>query len=314
MASWFLHPSGICETAQVGSGTRIWAFTHVLPGAVIGEDCNICDQVFIEGDVVIGDRVTVKSGVQLWDGVRLEDDVFVGPNASFTNDRLPRSRQWHAVVPVTRVCAGASIGANATLLPGIVVGRNAMVGAGAVVTRDVPANAIVVGNPARISGYVDADRGREAEDVSPRPVTESLRLPGGACIVRLRTAEDLRGRLAALEFGHEPPFMPARVFVVFDVPTSEVRGEHAHRACHQLLVCVAGSLRALVDDGETRAEVRLDDPGVALYIPPMVWGTQFGYSQDTVAIVLASHPYDPDDYIRDYDEFLGLAARRRAAP
>jgi UDP-2-acetamido-3-amino-2,3-dideoxy-glucuronate N-acetyltransferase len=314
MASWFLHPSGICETAEVGARTRIWAFAHVLPGAVIGEDCNVCDQVFIEGDVVIGNRVTVKSGVQLWNGVRLEDDVFVGPNASFTNDRLPRSRQWPAAFPVTRVCAGASIGANATLLPGIVVGRNAMVGAGAVVTRDVPANAIVVGNPARISGYVDADRGREAEDGAFQQAPDSPRLPGGARILRLRTAEDLRGSLAALEFGHEPPFVPARMFVVHDVPTSEVRGEHAHRECHQLLVCVNGSLRALVDDGETRAEVSLDDPGVSLYVPPMLWGTQFGYSRETVLVVLASHPYDPDDYIRDYDEFLGLAARRSAAP
>jgi UDP-2-acetamido-3-amino-2,3-dideoxy-glucuronate N-acetyltransferase len=91
--AYFVHPAGLCETTEVGTGTRIWAFAHILPGAVVGSDCNICDHVFIENDVVVGDRVTVKSGVQLWDGVRLGDDVFVGPNATFSNDRYPRSRQ-----------------------------------------------------------------------------------------------------------------------------------------------------------------------------------------------------------------------------
>ena len=149
-----IHPQAICETKHVGKGTRIWAFAHVLKGAVIGEDCNLCDGVFVENDVVVGDRVTVKCGVQLWDGVRLENDVFVGPNATFTNDPMPRSKQYPEKYAVTVVCAGASIGANATILPGIVIGELAMVGAGAVVTRAVPPRAIVVGNPARIKGYV----------------------------------------------------------------------------------------------------------------------------------------------------------------
>jgi acetyltransferase-like isoleucine patch superfamily enzyme len=120
----------------------------------MGTDCNICDHVFIENDVVIGNRVTIKCGVQVWDGVTLEDDVFVGPNATFTNDGFPRSREWPDPFARTLVKKGATIGANATLLPGITVGRGAMVGAGAVVTHDVPANAIVVGNPAFIRGYV----------------------------------------------------------------------------------------------------------------------------------------------------------------
>lgn len=146
----FVHPRGINESDTVGEGTRIWAFAHVLPGARIGMDCNICDQTFIENDVVIGDRVTIKSGVHIWDGIRMEDDVFIGPSVAFTNDRYPRSRQWPAERPVTVVKCGASIGANATLLPGITIGEYAMVGAGAVVTRDVPAYAVVVGNPARV--------------------------------------------------------------------------------------------------------------------------------------------------------------------
>ena len=130
----FVHPQGINESNRVGAGTRIWAFAHVLPGAQIGADCNICDHVFIENNVIIGDRVTIKSGVQLWDGARIEDDVFIGPNASFTNDLMPRSKEQLAEHPVTRIAAGASIGAGATILP-VTVGRNAMVGAGAVVTR-----------------------------------------------------------------------------------------------------------------------------------------------------------------------------------
>ena len=153
--AFYRHPQALVESTRIGRGTRVWAFAHVLPGAVIGEDCNICDGVFVENDVVVGDRVTVKCGVQLWDGVRLEDEVFVGPNATFTNDQFPRSRVYPERFPTTVVRRGASIGANATLLPGITVGERALVGAGAVVTRDVPAGAIVVGNPARITGSVD---------------------------------------------------------------------------------------------------------------------------------------------------------------
>lgn len=156
LENFFIHPQGLCETCQIGPGTRIWAFTHVLPGARIGSECNICDSVFIENDVVIGDRVTIKNGVQLWDGITLEDDVFVGPNATFSNDKLPRSKQRPPKFLKTIVKKGASIGANATLLPGITVGERAMIGAGSVVTRDVPPLAIVAGNPGRIVGYVGA--------------------------------------------------------------------------------------------------------------------------------------------------------------
>src|SRR5689334_13677436 len=143
--AFFVHEHGICESTSVGNGTRIWAFAHVLPGAVIGANCNICDHVFVENDVTVGDDVTIKSGVQLWDGVRLRNRVFVGPNVAFTNDRFPRSKHYPETFLQTIVEDGASIGANATILPGITIGRQAMVGAGAVVTKNVPANAVVVG-------------------------------------------------------------------------------------------------------------------------------------------------------------------------
>lgn len=150
---YFVHEKGICDSKQVGTGTRVWAFTHILPDAVIGQDCNVCDFVFIENKVKIGDRVTIKCGVQIWDGITLEDDVFIGPNVTFTNDIFPRSRQHLCEYPATLIKKGASIGANATILPGIVIGEKAMVGAGAVVTKDVPPNAVVVGNPAKIIRY-----------------------------------------------------------------------------------------------------------------------------------------------------------------
>lgn len=149
-----IHETALVATPRVGEGTRIWAYVNVLEGATIGRDCNICDRCFIENDVVIGDRVTVKCGVSLYDGVVLEDDVFVGPDVSFSNDARPRSGQRRETHPRTLVRAGASLGAGVVLLPGVTVGRSAMVGAGSLVTRDVPDFALVYGSPARVHGHV----------------------------------------------------------------------------------------------------------------------------------------------------------------
>lgn len=311
--SAFLHPNALVETEHVGEGSRIWAFAHILPGARIGRDANVCDHVFVENDVVIGDRVTIKSGVQLWDGIRVEDDVFVGPNASFANDPFPRSKRRPDSFQTTVLGEGCSIGAGATVLGGVVVGKEAMVGAGAVVTRDVPPFAIVAGNPARIRGYVDAAR---IADLSPPPppfaAVDGAPAEGdGARLIAMHGAEDIRGRLAAGEVGAELPFVPQRVFLVYDVPSIEVRGEHAHHTLEQLLVCVHGALSVVVDDGERRVEYRLDDPTKALYIPPRTWGIQYAYSRDAVLMVLASDAYDADEYIRDYDEFIQIVDRRR---
>jgi len=145
-----IHPLADVNSAEIGVNTRVWQYSVVIAGAKIGSNCNICAHTLIEGDVVIGDNVTVKSGVYLWDGTRIEDDVFIGPNATFTNDPMPRSKVYPDVFKGILVQKGASIGANATILPGITIGCNAMVGAGAVVTKDVPAGAVVVGNPAKI--------------------------------------------------------------------------------------------------------------------------------------------------------------------
>jgi UDP-2-acetamido-3-amino-2,3-dideoxy-glucuronate N-acetyltransferase len=302
-----VHPNAIVEPgAAVGEGTRVWAFVHLLEGARVGRECNLCDHVLIEGGAVVGDRVTVKSGVQLWSGVSLEDDVFVGPNATFVNDRFPRSKDYQAQIPQTLVKKGASIGANATLLAGIVIGPGALVGAGAVVTQDVPANAIVTGNPARIAGYVSA---REKAALVPRVVQAPAALSvEGARLLALPTFADMRGTLSVGEWGRELPFVPKRYFVVFDVPTKEVRGENAHLRLEQVIVCLRGSMAAVIDDGRAREELVLDSPAMGLYLPPMTWTSFYRYSKDALMLVLASEPYDADDYVRDYDEFLG---RRR---
>jgi UDP-2-acetamido-3-amino-2,3-dideoxy-glucuronate N-acetyltransferase len=314
----FVHPNGLCESSTVGEGTRIWAFAHVLPGAQIGSFCNICDGVFVENDVVVGDRVTLKCGVQLWDGLRIGDDVFIGPNATFANDPFPRSRQRPERFAITRVHDGASIGANATILPGVTVGRRAMIGAGAVVTADVPANAKVIGNPGSIIGYVDteavdvdgASAGQEQERIAT-PHLGDADLPRGTRLIELPVHKDMRGALVAGELDDILPFVPQRYFVVFDVPSRHVRGEHAHRECTQFLTCLAGSLAVHLDDGERRLEVELDSPGRGLLVPPMVWASQFRYSADAVLLVLASHPYRADDYLRDYEAFLTELARSR---
>lgn len=313
----FLHPQSLCESPRVGRGTRIWAFAHVLPGATIGADCNVCDHVFIENDVVVGDRVTIKSGVQLWDGLRLADDVFVGPNVTFSNDKYPRSKHYQESVQKTEIASGASIGAGAVILPGIRIGSRAMVGAGAVVTHDVPPRAIVSGNPARIVGYVDTTRLQApgaAAAMPASPDTPTLPAVRGVTLHDLTVAEDLRGQLAAGEFPDQVPFLARRFFVVFDVPGKEVRGEHAHRQCHQFLVCVRGTVSVVADDGRAAVEIELKTPSVGLYLRPMVWAVQFKYSPDAILLVLASDPYDAADYIRNYEEFLSLLAGDQAAP
>ena len=314
-ASFFLHPQGLCESDTIGEGTRIWAFAHVLAGARIGRNGNICDHVFIENDVVVGDDVTIKCGVQLWDGVRLGDRVFIGPNATFTNDRFPRSKKYPDTFLQIVVEDGVSIGANATILPGVRIGTGAMVGAGAVVTRNVPPFATVVGNPAVIIGYQDTGEAQQTAGNDPElSQTIGTRLDLGVrdCwIERLPHFADMRGSLTAIEMDKGLPFTPKRVFLVHGVPSHNVRGEHAHIQCEQFLIAAHGNVSVVVDDGDNRREVRLCDPTMGLYLAPMVWGIQYKFDADSLLIVAASHSYDAADYIRDYTAFRDAVRARQ---
>lgn len=303
----FIHETADVKAASIGENTRIWQYAVVLPEAKIGSDVNICSHCLIENDVVVGDRVTLKSGVQLWDGIRVGNDVFIGPNVTFTNDKFPRSKVYPDKFLQTRIENNASIGGGAVILPGITIGMGSMVGAGAVVTKSVPPYAIVTGCPARITGYVEAAPNLKSDaDILKKASDEPVTQLGvnGVTLHKFKYVQDMRGDLSVGEFSREVPFEPKRYFLVFNVPSEKTRGEHAHYACHQFLICVKGSCSVVVDDGVNRAEVLLESPDLGVYLPPMTWGIQYKYSSDAVLLVFASHYYEAADYIRDYGEFL----------
>jgi hypothetical protein len=179
-----------------------------------------------------------------------------------------------------------------------------------------------MGNPARITGYVPSISGLdEIAPVASAPASERrTRSPsvtdigvGGATLHQLRFVEDMRGNLSVGEYERDIPFVPKRYFLVFDVPTPEVRGEHSHKSCHQFLICIRGSCRVALDDGHHRREITLDQPDLGVHVPPMIWSTQHSYSPDAVLLAFASEYYDSDEYIRSYDEFCALAAKARPA-
>ena len=305
--SAFVDPSAHCETGSLGAGSRVLAHAHVGPEVSLGRRCVIHDHAVLIGAVALEDGVEVHAGAQLVGRVLLEQGVSVGAGAVIGGEDATRGAGEIVVHRFT------SIGPNATLLPGIAVGRRAVVEGGSVVAESVPANAIVSGNPARIVAYVDAGQQADAGDVfvpseSGRRTTETR--VRGVTLHRLTHARDLRGSLTAAEFP-DLPFVPQRLFAVFAIPSESVRGAHAHRACSQFLICLAGSLSCLVDDGSARQEIALASPSIGLHIPPMIWATQWKYTRDAVLLALASHSYDAADYIRDYEEFLEALGQDR---
>jgi len=277
-----IHPHARLATQDIGPDTVIAAFASVGESASLGARCRVDEHVVLEEKVVVGDAVVFGPGVVVLRGAKIGE--------------------------------GALLGANSTVGAGLAVGRGAVVEPGSVVADDVPANAIVRGNPARITGYVDGLA--DAIEVPHTPVRMAAPLESrvrGVSIHRITRVTDLRGNLMATEFA-ELPFVPQRLFTISGVPSELLRGSHAHFECSQLLICVAGSISCLVDDGVAREEITLDSPEVGLYIPPLVWATQYRYSADAVLTVLASLPYDAADYIRDYDEFLLVAAQQAGQP
>lgn len=270
---------------------------------VSSDSPNIHPAATIVQGAKIAEGVTIHAGAYLGSMTQVQTGVVVGPNSSIIDRKYPGD------VPVapTVLNENAVVGANAVLLPGVIIGRNAVIGAGAVVTRSVPPNAIVTGNPARIIGYVDAigvtpvvADGAAAQSDQKSVVT---RVPG-VTLHRLPLIKDLRGDLTVGEFLRDIPFAPKRYFMVFGVPSAKTRGEHAHYRCEQFLICVHGRCSVVVDDGQQREEFILNTPNLGLYLPPMVWGIQYKYSSDALLLVFASELYDPADYIRQYDEFL----------
>jgi len=155
--NWFKHPLSDVQSDKIGKDTRVWQFSVILKNATVGENCNINCHTFIENDVVLGNNVTLKSGVYLWDGIRVEDDVFIGPNATFVNNPYPRSLKYPDKHVGAYICRGASIGANATIMGNITIGEFAMIGAGSVVTKNIRSNTIWYGNPATHKGFVTND-------------------------------------------------------------------------------------------------------------------------------------------------------------
>lgn len=246
------------------------------------DDCVVPEGVVIEPDVSIGRRVVMAGG-----------GIVIRANA--------------------RLDAACVIGEDVT------IGQGAWVRAGSVVLRSVPANAIVEGNPAQVVGYRnEAQKGHRPDprhvDIHalgdlPRPSRIPLGV-GESALYLMRRISDARGALTVGEVPTEVPFSPARYFTVFDVPSMELRGEHAHKLCQQFLLCVHGSCRVLLDDGVHRCEVTLDRPDMGVYMPAMIWGTQYRYSPDAVLLVFASRPYEAGDYLRTYEGFLAERDRQ----
>lgn len=240
--------------------------------------------------------------------ITMGKNVEIGPNCSILSyDMISKSHLN------TTIQSGAKIGAGTVIMPGVTISTNAITLPGSVVTRSVPALAIVQGNPAIITGYLsthnnvnktitnESHNDKEIEYSTVKEVT----------LNNLPNISDLRGDLSVGEFEKQIPFFPKRYFIVFNVPTEETRGEHAHKQCKQFLICIKGSCKVIADDGNQREEFILDRPDKGLYLPSMTWGIQYRYSQDAILLVFASDYYDANDYIRDYDEFFSIAKKSR---
>ena len=245
----------------------------------------------------------------VWSGVILEDDVFVGPNCTFCNDKFPRSGQHLEKYAETRVQRGASLGANSTILPGIVVGEYAMVGAGSVVTHHVTAKSVAVGNPARHLRHVDVEHKIVGDEEGTTSVQPKVR---GARLLKFPAVKDRRGTLSFAEYETHLPWVPVRFFTITEVPQKELRGYHAHKSVKQLLVCVTGKLEVLIDDGNQRESVVLQNSNEGLLLDAMVWSSQSYLVPGTVLLVLCSEKHSPEGYIHSYADFVALVKQEQA--
>lgn len=234
--------------------------------------------------------------------VRISADVVIGDNVVFVAPDEP-GKPCNTEIGKSVVIGGGSI-----IAAGVSIGDNCRLAPGTVVTGSIPPNAIVQGHPQAIIGYADATELTLSGHTPPVGGVERVGV-GHVTVHKLPVYSDIRGSLTVGEFERSIPFLPRRYFMVFDVPSRETRGEHAHRECHQFLICVSGSCSVVVDDGQSRSEILLDGPSIGVHLPPMTWGIQYKYSKEAKLLVFASHYYSSEDYIRDYQEFVDLVSK-----
>lgn len=290
------HETALVETSSIGEGSSIGAYSIVRGQVRLGRGCVIQDHVVLDGALEIADRVVIESHSCLRGPATIGADVRVGPQVSLTSSNALMVTVKNAVV----------IGPHATVTGPLVIAEAAVIEPGSVVTKNVPANAVVAGNPARIVRYHQTPTAPAIlRDAAPAgSITRTT--VRGVTLHELPMIEDLRGNLSFGEMERHVPFPIKRYFLTFDVDSEEARGEHAHRALEQFLLCVHGRVHIVADDGRNREEFVLDRPTLALYLPPLVWGVQYRFSPGAVLLVLCSDFYDPADYIRDYAEFLSV--------
>jgi len=267
-----IHPTALCSTEKVGKDTEIGAFCVIEKNTIIGRSTNISHSVTIAANSRVGNHVIINAGARIGSGCAIDDNVTIGANAVIS-DSLSLQR-------------GSFISANTRVL------------------MSVPPYAIVEGSEASITGYVDADLSVLPKIIqAPAQNAQKTRVIGVRCF-EIRQFPDLRGDLTVGEFETDLPFLPKRYFLVHNVSSEKIRGEHAHRKCHQFLICAHGACSVIADDGVNRQEFALDRPSIGVHVPPMIWGIQYKFTRDAVLLVFASEHYDTNDYIRNYDEFL----------
>jgi acetyltransferase-like isoleucine patch superfamily enzyme/dTDP-4-dehydrorhamnose 3,5-epimerase-like enzyme len=307
MRQFSIHPSALSESKDIGPNTQVEAFAYIAHKVRVGQNCVIGPHVCIGKDTVIGDRVIIRGSAQICAGTIVEDEVSIAAHVTFLSGCNSDSEEVTGNPIVLR--RGCKIGAGATLCAGVTIGEYGVVGVGAVVTRSVHPHAIVAGNPATVVAFANT-LGTPKPPAAPSSALVQTRESKvrGVKVYELPLIRDPRGNLTVGEFERTLPFVPKRYFMTFDVPSFDLRGEHAHRTCHQFLLCVRGSCAVVVDDGSHREEFLLDRPTFGVHVPPMVWATEYKHSQDSRLFVFASEYYDPADYIRDYQIFLKEAA------
>ncbi len=278
--------------------------TCVISGEVlIDNSAKIGPNCLLIGVLSIGPSVILQGGVTLIGNAIIENDVSIDSGVCIATDKSKAMSPDASIL----ISEGVHVGAGCILYQGVVIGRYANIRPGSVVSRDIPPYAIVSGNPAVITGYTSSISHQQAV---PTTVVENPDVPGiyplnvrDVVLYNFKRIHDLRGDLTVGEFERNIPFTPKRYFLVFDVPSYETRGEHAHRKCHQFLICPSGSVAIVVDDGSRRQELTLNSPNLGLLVPPGIWCLQYKYSSGSSLLVFASEFYDPEDYIRNYDDF-----------